>query len=450
MNLQEYFNQQKELRLSDQQKLDLLSHIKGKRHTKILPILRFSFSYKQISYTFIALAVIILWIGGTLLEKNISIDNFFFSTHNNYWGVYAEHIAEIIEFNGKYTIQRDGQTFSSQFISNGDTIHLKKDAEMLFNLNDGSQAKIIGPADFSIIKNEDQSYKITLHEGSFFKIYNEISNQDIEIITDNVSLFSEKDQKLDFQFIKDGSTLIVKNNGGNLKVVAQENENKSEKIINKEMISINANNINTIQDTETFNRLLAKNNISDTIQIKAPEEKTSLEIDTMIPDLVDIIKDKTLQWTQEIDETIKSNLWIEEKTKIPSKAQNDLLKNKLESFFLSITLDKIAIAILQNNSQKTEEALIELRDKLNTINTAFGRTTFKESSPSTIQEQSLALKKDLENTYYISPSLLSQLEKIANRCEYFQTLKADPSNTQSPSEQRDQIKNTLPNRLKLK
>ncbi|MDR0282248.1 MAG: hypothetical protein LBI53_02765 [Candidatus Peribacteria bacterium] len=83
---------------------------------------------------------------------------------------------------------------------------------MLFNLNDDSQAKITGPADFSIIRNEDQSYKITLHEGSFFKIYNEISNQDIEIITDNVSLFSEKDQKLDFQFIKDGPTLIVKNN----------------------------------------------------------------------------------------------------------------------------------------------------------------------------------------------------------------------------------------------
>ncbi|MDR0282249.1 MAG: hypothetical protein LBI53_02770 [Candidatus Peribacteria bacterium] len=77
--------------------------------------------------------------------------------------------------------------------------------------------------------------------------------------------------------------------------MSQENENKSEKIINKEMISINANNINTIQDTETFNRLLAKNNISDTIQIKQPEEKTSLEIDTMVPDFIDIIKNNSFQ-----------------------------------------------------------------------------------------------------------------------------------------------------------
>jgi len=450
MNLKEYFNQQKELRLSDQQKLDLLSHIKGKRQNKSLPILRFSFSYKKISYTFIALMVVILWIGWTLLEKNISIDNLFFSVNNNYWGVYAEHIAEIIEFNGEYTIQKNGQIFSSQFISNGDIIHLKNEAEMLFNLNDNSQAKIIGPADFSIIKNDDHSYKIILNEGSFFKIYNEISDKNIEIITDNISLFPQKDQKLDLQFIKDNSTLIVKNNWGNIRVISQENENKLEKVISKETISINANNINTIQDIETFNKLLAKNNISDSIQIKKTEEKIILEIDTTIPDLVDIINDNISQWSQQIDENIKSNLGIWEKTKIPSKTQNDLLKNKLESFFLSITLDKIAIAILQDNSQRKNEALTELSDKLNSINIAFGRTTFKEYSLSNIQEQAIAIKKDLENNYYITPSLLTQLEKIANRCIYFQSLKTDSSNTQPPLEQREQIKNTLPNNLQLK
>jgi hypothetical protein len=83
---------------------------------------------------------------------------------------------------------------------------------MTFNLNDDSQSKIIGPSILKKKKNNDNSYKIILTKGYFFTIYNETSDKDIEIITDNTSLFSEKYQKVDIKIIKDDKTHIIKNN----------------------------------------------------------------------------------------------------------------------------------------------------------------------------------------------------------------------------------------------
>jgi hypothetical protein len=143
MNIYHYFAHQKNIQLSDHKKAELFKRICQKRLQQRV-MRRHVFSYKKISYTFMAAALVLLTFGGIMIEKQIDINNLFFSSSKgNTSSVYAGYIAEIIEFNGEYVIQNGDKTLSSQYIHNGDTIFLKTGSEMIFTLDDHSQAKIV-------------------------------------------------------------------------------------------------------------------------------------------------------------------------------------------------------------------------------------------------------------------------------------------------------------------
>jgi hypothetical protein len=275
MNLQTYFKQQHEYHISDQQKADLFKRINKKRLEQ--STMRRHFSYKKISYTFIVIAFVLFIFGGIFLEKNTSIDNPFFSSNpNNPNNIYADYIAEIIEFNGEYTIQNGNKIITSPYLHNNDTVYLKQGSEILFTLNDGSQAKLIGPAEFSLNK-ENNDYKIYLISGNFFKIFNETTNNNTEIIAEGISIHSNKNQPLDIQIAKEDTEILIKNNGGDAKITISTNKegstSKVEKTIAKELISIKNNDINTLTNTETFTEFLAKNNISETLSLTTPPKQ---------------------------------------------------------------------------------------------------------------------------------------------------------------------------------
>jgi hypothetical protein len=172
MQLHDYFQHQHQYHLSDQEKADIFHRINQKRLEQSTA--RRHFSYKKISYTFIVSVIVLLTFGGFRMEKYGGIDNLFFSSNpTNPTDVYADYIAEIIEFNGEYTLTNGEKSLTSPYIHNGDTINLKAGAEMLFTLTDKSQAKIIGPASLSITKDSNHNYTIYLIAGNFFKIFNE-------------------------------------------------------------------------------------------------------------------------------------------------------------------------------------------------------------------------------------------------------------------------------------
>ncbi|MDR0369177.1 MAG: hypothetical protein LBH96_01180 [Candidatus Peribacteria bacterium] len=175
---------------------------------------------------------------------------------------------------------------------------------MLFTLDDEAKAKIVGPAVFSITKSQNNGYKITLLEGNFFKIYNEKPETNVEIITDEVTLFQDKTQILDLQIAKEGSELIIKNNGGEVKVSTKKDNKIVETTIKKEVISIQDNDINILQDSTKFTEILNKNNISETLSLeenKSPEQNIISEtgtenkpdqestVDNLFPDISEII-----------------------------------------------------------------------------------------------------------------------------------------------------------------
>jgi hypothetical protein len=448
MNLHNYFNHQKSYHLSADKKAELFQRINQKRLQQSV-MRQYLFSYKKISYACIALVLLLMTFGGVMMERNINIDNLFFtSTKGTTSSVYAGYIAEIIEFNGEYTIQNQDKTLSSQYIHNGDTIYLKSGSEMIFTLNDQSQAKITGPAEFSISKSKQNNYKIMLTQGNFFKIFNETTNNDIEIISDDISIQTNKNQTLDLQIAKEGKEVMIKNNGGSTKVTTQKNNTKVEKTLTKEIVSIHNSDINIITDTQTFTNFLSRNNISETLSLSRPSQVIAMEtsvtqeisltttlssgtIDPLLQlsgDTLDISRRMLPTTTgdqpplEEINEEIKADLGLENEKQIPSPDQNTILKNNLNSFFLMNNFEKMMKATLENKADKKAEAIADLATKVNTLAKAFGYAEQSLTDLSSIKSFTLTLQSLLTDTYYIAPSYLSQLEKIVNWCEYLLNL----------------------------
>jgi ABC-type transport system involved in multi-copper enzyme maturation permease subunit len=79
MRLQEYFKAQHTFTLTHQHKDELFRQITQKRFQQGVAKWRF-LTYKKVSYTFIALVIVLFTFGGVMIERNGGIDNFFFSS----------------------------------------------------------------------------------------------------------------------------------------------------------------------------------------------------------------------------------------------------------------------------------------------------------------------------------------------------------------------------------
>jgi hypothetical protein len=475
MNLYTYFQHQKTSHLSDQKKAELFQRICQKRLQQSVRR-QHLFSYKRITYACIAVVFAFFVFGGVMIQKYVNVDNLFFSsTPGNLSSVYAGYIAEIIEFNGEYTIKNNDKILSSQYIHNGDIICLKTGSEMLLTLNDNSQAKIVGPAEFSISQAQKNTYKILLIQGNFFKIFNETADNDIEIIADDISIQTNKNQTLDLQIAKEGKEVIIKNDGGATKITTQKNNTKVEKTLTKEIICIKDHDINSITDTKTFTDFLSKNNISETLSLSSSSQSSGIdslivyhevdkgdsisEIELLDPDFVVeewLFADTTgVQFSSgEVNEEIKSDLGLQNEKKIPSPDQNSVLKTALNSFFLMNNVEKIAKATLENNTEKAEEYTKELSSKVHTIAASFGVDKESSATFASIKKFSSELKNTLSETYFIAPSYLTQLEKIADRCDYLTLLapirtSTGASATLQADLQRESLKSTLPAHLQF-
>ena len=177
MKLSEYFQQQKSQVLTSQMKSQIFSRIQKEKRiwTEIstkLPSKIFFFASKRIMYTSFAAILVFIVFGWLLIDKSKIIDFWIFSVKQNNTpnGVFADYVAEIVEFNGDYSLVRNKQVVVNskdlKTIQNWDTISLPNGTDLIFNLQDWTQAKIVWPAEFSIIKS-DKWYQIFLFDGKF-------------------------------------------------------------------------------------------------------------------------------------------------------------------------------------------------------------------------------------------------------------------------------------------
>lgn len=439
------------------------------------------FTSKSIMYaSFVAFAFVVVF-GWMLLDRTEIIDFWFFSLKQNNTpnGVYADYIAKVVEFNWAYSLVRDWLVVKSEnlkMIQDGDVVTLPWWTDLIFTLEDWTQAKIVWPAEFSVTKTE-KWYQISLFDGKFFRIYCPGCSSDVEIITPEFSISQEKDQTLDIHIAKeDDGELLVKNDGDKVLVTTRDNDNKNQtKLDSTNVITIASNsaNVNFLDDdVDVMSVFMAKNNISATFTLSTgavewptipseikPEKviamqtnktsnntkiedsqiDTGLDTDTVVLDpLLDgiievIISNDSITWA--VDTSISAELWIpEDEQQVPTVEQMQSLRSSLNSFFLMNLFESIY------KQDKPEENISRIADRINAIAIAFGYSDRADADLSSIKNTTLSIKWKLEKDRYISPSYIFQLEKLAKRCDELQ----NPS-----SDDRDVLNSNLPLYLRL-
>ena len=415
-------------------------------------------------YTSLAAVLVFVVFGWLLLDKTEVVDFWIFSVKQNNTpnGVFADYVAEIVQFDGEYSLARDGKTVLNsdkiKTIQDWDIVSLPEGTDLIFNLEDWTQAKIIWPAEFSITKTE-KWYQISLFDGKFFRIYCPECSSDVEIITPDFSISQEKDQTLDIHIAKEeNGEMLVKNDGDKIKVKTKKSEKKDEiKEISSELVAINpdSDNIDVLKDSDIMLAFMTKNNISATFTlstenvewptIKAEEKndlvamqpkqeskpqtqniKTENAENWSKDNTVKVVeeKDPLLEWIKEIvssdsstvstiDENITAQLWLstDDDQKVPTTSQMQTLKSNLNSFFLMNIFESIY------NDDNANQNISKLADRTNSISSTFGYSYRASSDLSNIKSTIQSLKSQLEKDYYISPSYILQLEKVANWCD---------------------------------
>ena len=489
MKLSEYFKQQHSQKMPAQIKSELFSRIQKEKNwleisTKISSKF-FFFVSKKIMYTSLAAILVFVVFWWVLLDKNKVIDFWLFSVKQNNapnW-VFADYIAEIVEFNGDYSLVRDWKIVTNsdklKTIQDWDVVSFPEWTDLIFNLQDWTQAKIIWPAEFSITKTE-KWYQISLFDGKFFRIYCPECTSDMEIVTPDFSISQEKDQTLDLHIAKEDNGEMLVKNDGDVIIVKTKNSEKESKVkqVSSELVAItpNENKINILEDSEVMLTFMAKNNISATFTLSTedvqrpdikPQKQDNVVEQTnyngwdtnnkQVQEIKDNEtsggkefieeKDPLLEWIKEVissdmqvswnvDENIAYDLWlIADNKKVPNTEQMDVLKSNLNSFFLMNIFESAY------NKDNSSQSVSKLADRINAISSSLGYSTYASSDLTSIKNAVLALKGQIEKDWYISPSYILQMEKVANWCD-------ELSNPSKPD--RESLKWDLPIHLRLR
>jgi hypothetical protein len=87
------------------------------------------------------------------------------------------------------------------------------------------------------------------------------------------------------------------------------------------------------------------------------------------------------------------------------------LKTNLNSFFLMNIFESIY------NEDKVSQNVSKFADRINAIAKSFGYSDRASADLTDIKSTILTLKDKLENDWYISPSYVLQMEKVARWCD---------------------------------
>ena len=463
MKLSEYFQEQKSQEMTSHMKSQLFSRIQKEKtiwteFSIKMPSKIFFFASRKIMYASLAAALVFVVFGWILLDRNDVVDFGIFSVqkHTNPSGVLADYVAEIIEFNWEYSLQRDGVKISDlqglKLIEEWDIVTLPEWTDLLFNLADWTQSKIIWPAEFSITKWEEW-YQVSLVDWKFFRIYCPECVSDIEILTPDLSIHQDKNQALDVHIAKEDNWEMLVKNEWDAVVVKTKNDDKQKetKLTSTELVAVapDSEDVDIFSDSDLMSLFMAKNNISATFTlstdkvewpvIETKQSKDMLAMETKqdavenTPEVanvdgalaVDIIeeKDPLLEWIidvvvsdsrveWEIDENIFAELGIQEDgQKVPTTDQMQSLKTNLNSFFLMNLFEAIY------NEDKADQNISKFADRVNAVASSFGYSDRASSNLTDIKNTILALKNKLENDWYISPSYILQMEKVGRWCD---------------------------------
>lgn len=452
MKIKEYFNIQKALHLSDKDKIELYQRILVKQNSKNLLKRRHFFFAKSFVYNFL-LTIVFVWAFWYLLSQNNIVDYWSFLVKlQNPNEVEAWYIGQVIDFEWDFYIEHNWDLFQSKNIANGDTIILKNNTKLVFDIEKSSQAIIKWPAKLILEKfKKDSRYRITLLEWDFIQMKSldtkNIQNIELSVKWENILVKQqEKNKPINFQLVKQWDKHIVKNNWWNI-VVSKilDDEKATDQVLNKEQVlTIQENDIEVFENLDKFAKAIKEKNISQlfTFDINniTKEENDVIIHDANIENINDIASGGQFTKSSE-EETINTILSVSEdepenteisrsikpiispstenssSKKVPTEIQMQKLRTSLVWSFLLSNLEQIYLYQSIWDQDKINSAIYRLETKTKQLYQTFDLTYKWNQSILGIKTALYSLSSELSQKYFIPPSYLENISILAKWLE---------------------------------
>ena len=378
MKLQEFFDTQKHTTFTDVDKLDLYQNFLYKKSKRI--------SFKRASfvpakYLVYSMFFIFLMIGvyGVYFMNNSNFKDYnrFAIRSNTTNTAQADYIAQVVDVDGNFFIEHNGVLAQTNNIGNGDTILLKEDAQLVFEINSGTQSKIIGPAKLVIQKTNNEDYKLNLIYGDYIQMEgNQWKTQTIELAINDITVKQEdKSQPLNFKFVKDGDNKVFQNNGANIIVTKSNGEDKTTTIANEQVVAIQDNDIQVFANIDSFTKAVEDKNISQTFAL-ATGETTALSGEEKEVSLLSLLSTSQTTETQtEVTKEISSVLTNEKKILEPN--QDEKVNTSLFEEFYTPELKERENAFIAGDTQAFDSAYAKIERRIQTVYQSFSKVYTK-------------------------------------------------------------------------
>ena len=457
MNLHNYFTQQSRQYLPDDRKLALYEKICYQRSGFSPSLKRSKILTKKRVYAFLSFILFFACFGTFFWEDTRLVDYRAFFTQKGFfwlWSVSAAQVAEILEINGEYIIEKEGKQFKNSVLFDGDVIILKENAKIIFNINEHIKAEILWPAKFIITYISEGKYRLSLLEGNFLKLDGNRNVDALEVETEDMAISMTKDEEIALELTKVNNTTQVKNAGAPLLI--KNKKTKSEeaptKLETAKLLTVQDNDIAKITDIETLEEVLStKSNLTHTVTlaqnttgqqllsggIPSPEEPSILSGDTSF------LASNHTEVSSGNQESITSDLAYQSDEKsIPTETQLSQITAALNPNFILWDIQLLYTAKLGENSEAIQGAYRTLLWRLKSIGDAYS-IQIKTDTPtsSNFLSELKKLQQGLSK-YHLPPAKIQQLEVLKNWAIHLQNL--------VPTEDWEVYKKTLPANLQFK
>ena len=415
MQLKDYFREQKNTNLSQNEKFFLYEKIISQKDQKNFSKAKRFVNIKSFAYGFamIILFVSIYWV--YFINWDLSYEGFLVKNAINQ--VNADYIAKVVDFNGDFYIKHDWSYYKTSNISNWDNIILKKWAEIIFDIDKGRKAKITWPARFTL-SLQDNNYKLLVSQWDFVQIKSpeDKETKPIDVVINNITVSSK--QNTNFQIAKNDNNEYKINNQWDKITITQDNNTRE--LQTKQLLTINNENneVTIIKNIEDFGKAITQNNVSQVFTITKNDTNPQVDKEQIQKQIVDtLLNDKNTNDYKITNPELAENLWLVDDKKIPTTDQTKTLHSLLNNNFVMWNIEWIykSYTAWEDKEYKYNEWLLESR--IQKIYKLFDIKYNKNNLIDNIK----TLKQKLTSRYNIPSKYTDNLDIIVSRIQYIKT-----------------------------
>lgn len=371
------------------------------------------------------------------------------------WGintVSARHIAEILEFNGDYLIEKEGKTFQNSVLFDGDIITLKDNAKIIFNINEHLKTEVQGPARFTISQIAKGKYRLYLMEGNFLRIEGQEDTDALQVETEEMTIETTKDEKVALELSKKNQKTELKNHGATLLVKSKKSslETVPTKLESEKLLTMQDNDITKISDVEKlWEALTTRKNLTHTTHLEhlqskeTPKKITVEEIASLTSGDSSFLasSSQTNLASGQQEEIASAFAYQADQKKIPTEKQLSQITAALNAGFLFSDMQAIYQAKLDDDAEALANAYRNLGWRLKSLGDSVEVVIDINASSSKFIPQLEKIQSGFQN-YHFPSSKIQQLDILKNWLKLFEAL--------APKEDWESYKTSLPANLKFK